>query len=145
MSGGDRPVLVVDLRRRALEADRRALEGGPAPATPADEPLGRGETVDLVALLHDGAEEPLLLPIEPTADRALLDALARLLRFAVLRGERIPKVATDYGSEHERRLAFERRLPAWAYEGIEEAALRSVPRAVRAVLARRPRGPADRP
>lgn len=144
MSEADRPVLVVDLRGPALEEDRRALEGGRPPETPPDEPLRGGERVDLVALLHDGSERPLLLAIGPTADRTYLDAVARLLRFAVLRGERIPKVAADWGSEYERRLAFERRLPEWAYIGLADGDLRDVPPAVRKVLGPRPRGDADR-
>jgi hypothetical protein len=114
----DRPVLVVDLRKEALAADRAAIEGEPAPASPPDEPLADEETIDTVAVLHDESE-PLLLPIEPTRDRRYLDALARLFRFAVLRGERIPETAVRYGTEYERTLAFARRLPAWAYDGIE--------------------------
>lgn len=106
----DRPVLVVDLRTASMR------EGG---ALPADEALGEDETIDVVALLHDGSDAPLLLPIEPTRDRRLLDAIARLMRFAVERGERIPGAAIRYGSEYERTLAFERRLPAWAYDGID--------------------------
>lgn len=116
-SSDDRPVLVVDLRASSLAEDRAAGDG--APALPPDEPLEDGETIDLVALLHDGSDAPLLLAIEPTRDRRLLDALARLMRFAALRGERIPRVAVRYGSEYERTLAFERRLPAWAYDGID--------------------------
>lgn len=104
----DRPVWVVDLRT--------ARDTGASP--PMDEPLDPGESVELVAILHDGSPAPLLLPIEPTRDRRLLDAIARLVRFAVARGERIPAVAVRYGDEYERALAFERRLPRWAYEGV---------------------------
>lgn len=116
MRSEDRPVLVVDLRSRALDEDR-AGEGGAS--LPPDAPLEPDETIDTVALLHDGSDAPLLLPIAPTRDRRFLDALARLMRFAVLRGERIPRVAVLYGSEYERSLAFERRLPAWAERGID--------------------------
>lgn len=115
----DEPVLVIDLRSATLAADRDALGGSPAPDVPDDEPLTEDETIAHVALLHDASDAPLLLPIEPTRDRRWLDALARLIRFAVLRGERVPSVAVRYGTEYERSLAFERRLPRWAYEGID--------------------------
>lgn len=116
----DEPVLVIDLRSAALAADRDALASSArAPNVPDDEPLEEGETIARVALLHDASDAPLLLPIEPTRDRRWLDALARLIRFAVLRGERVPSAAVRYGTEYERSLAFERRLPRWAYEGID--------------------------
>jgi len=104
----DPAVWVVDLRT--------ARDTDVAPT--ADEPLEPSETIELVAIIHDASETPLLLPIEPTHDRRLLDAIARLVRFAVARGERIPAVAIRYGDEYERALAFERRLPRWAYEGV---------------------------
>ncbi|HJL20041.1 MAG TPA: hypothetical protein RMH99_30530 [Sandaracinaceae bacterium LLY-WYZ-13_1] len=136
----DPPVLVVDLRSEALGEDRRALgEDRAAPAPPPDAPLEASETVDRVALLHDGDDEPLLLPIEPTRDRAELDALARLIRFAVVRGERIPTVAHAYGGERERRLLFERRLPGWALDGLAPADLAKLPAALRRALGPPPR------
>lgn len=133
----DAPVLVVDLRERARADDRAALGGAPPPL-PADEPLEAHERVDTVAVLHDGSDEPLLLAIEPTRDRGELDAIARILRFAVLHGARMPEVAVTHGGEQERSMAFERRLPRWAYEGIDRRRARALPPALRAVLA--PRG-----
>lgn len=118
MNDLDRPVLVVDLRAPSLAEDR---EEARAPALPEDETIEEGESIDAVALLHDASDAPLVLAIEPTRDRRLLDALARLMRFAVVRGERIPTVAVRYGSEYERSLVFERRLPPWAYDGIDAA------------------------
>lgn len=141
----DRPALVVDVRTPALDADRRASASGePQRASPADVELVEDEAIDVIAVLHDGSDAPLLLPIAPTRDRAWLDAVARILRFAVLRGERMPTVATAYGGALERRLAFGRRLPAWAYEGIDDTALRRAPPALRRVLAPSDRGWADR-
>lgn len=99
--------------------DLRTSRGAGA-AQPIDDALDPSETIELVAILHDESPAPLLLPIEPTRDRRLLDAIARLVRFAVARGERIPAVAIRYGDEYERALAFERRLPRWAYEGVAD-------------------------
>jgi hypothetical protein len=116
----NRPVWVVDL----------STDGGSAPPTPEDA-LAPGEMIELVAVLHDELDAPLLLPIAPTLDLRLLDAIARLLRFAVEHGERIPAVAVRYGSEYERALAFEKRLPRWAYEGTDR---RDLPSALARVL-----------
>jgi hypothetical protein len=116
----DRAVFVVDLRSETLREDREALDRRVELTAPEDE-LALDEPIDTLALLHDGTDEPLLLSITPTRDRDELDAIARLMRFAVLRGERMAKVAIEYGGELERRLAFERRLPAWAYDGIDAA------------------------
>jgi hypothetical protein len=123
----DRPVWVVDLRTQP--------EGASAAPT-RDEALGPSEAIELVAILHHESEAPLLLPIEPTRDRRLLDAIARLLRFAVARGERIPAVAIRYGDGYERALAFERRLPRWAYEGVDA---RDLPSELERALGRRSR------
>lgn len=138
MSDLDPPALVVDLRARALARDRAALEEREeAPPLPTDEPLEAHEVVAWIAVLHDASDEPLLLPIEPTRDRRRLDAVARLLRFAVMRGERMPEVAVRYGEEYERRLAFERRLPAWAYDGVDPRVARALPEPLRRVLSAR--------
>lgn len=87
-----------------------------------------------MALLIDGVEEPLLLPIAPTTDALLLDALGRLVRLAAVAGERVPFVATEYGGELERRLAFERRLPGWVYRGLPPELARHLPPQLRSVL-----------
>jgi len=109
----DRPVFVIDLRD--LEADRAAL-GAPAPrALPSVD-----EAVRDVALLVEGAD-PILLPIAPTDDARLLDALARLVRFAVLRQRPVAEIAARYGGDYERDLVEARRLPAWALDGVDEA------------------------
>lgn len=126
-SGGeplDPPVWVVDLRTHAGGTDEASAVTSLAPE----------ENVALVAVLHDELAEPLLLPIEPTRDLRRLDAIGRLFRFAVERGERIPAVAVRYGEPYERALAFERRLPRWAYEGVET---RELPAALARVLSPR--------
>jgi len=130
----DRPVFVVDLRAAAMEesaaevVDRRDEDG---PRSLPEPPL---LPIDQVALLVDGRDEPVLLSVEPTRDVELLDALARLLRIALLSGERVPAVAVEYGDELERRLAFERRLPAWVYDGVRPAVALRLPAALRSVL-----------
>ncbi len=107
----DRPVFVIDLRD--LEADRAAL-GAPAPrALPSMD-----EAVRDVALLVEGAD-PILLPIAPTDDARLLDALARLVRFAVLRQRPVAEIAARYGGDYERQLVRESRLPGWALDGVD--------------------------
>jgi hypothetical protein len=132
----DRPVFVVDLREEALRDDRLALaEGSMAPPLPADEQTEM--PIDTLAVLHDGSDEPLLLPLLRTRDREELDAIARMLRFAVLLGERIEKVAAEYGGPRERRLLFERRLPPWVYDGIDAPSAMGLRRHRRAELAAR--------
>lgn len=135
----DRPVLVVDLRSDALAEDRAALDAGEPPPLPADAPLDEHEEVSLLAILHDGSDEPLLLPLPRTRDRRRLDAIARLLRFAVLHRTSIPEAAIVHGDTLERRLAFARELPAWAYDGIDPRDAKRLPAALRRVLERRAR------
>jgi hypothetical protein len=103
----DRPVLVIDLRETLAAAAQ----------SPPDEVID--EPVELCAIVHDALPEPLVLPLPSGLDREELDAIARLVRFAVERRERIPNVAIAHGGELERRLAFERRLPKWAYDGLD--------------------------
>ncbi len=135
----DEPVFVVDLTPEEL--DRTAAEirrGGDAPRPGRILPEPPDRPIEWLALVTGAEEDPLLLPLEPTRDVVLLDALARLIRIAVLSGERIPAVAINYGDRLERILAFERRLPRWAYEGIDPADAAALPREIRAVLVRSP-------
>lgn len=99
----DEPVFVIDLRLPT------SGEGADA-ATP----LETDEAIALVAILDEG--EPRLFRIEPTHDGRYLDALARLIRFAHARGESVRAIAERYGTEYERALLFEGRIPAWAME-----------------------------
>jgi hypothetical protein len=135
MRADEELVFVVDLTTREIESLARDIErGGPetSPRTARrDEP---SRPIRRLALLLDTWEEPLLLPVEPTRDAKLLDALARLLRIAVLAGERVPTVAIDYGEEYERTLAFERRLPDWVYSGVDARTAARLPPRVRLVL-----------
>ena len=127
-------VYVVDLTTTELERaeeeihSKRQLEPPPLPEEPPRE-------IEILALLIDGREEPLFLPIEPTRDVLYLDALARLLRIAALAGETLSSVAINYGEAFERSLAFERRLPTWAYDGVDRDVAVTLPRELQLVLA----------
>lgn len=121
-----------EMARAALDVEAAAETKGDVASQPLPEPPPHD--VRHVALLLDDREEPLVLPIAPTRDVVLLDALARLLRIAVLAGERVPAVAIEYGEELERRLAFERKLPDWVYEGVEPDVAAELPVEVRRVL-----------
>jgi hypothetical protein len=135
------PVFAVDLTKGELARCVEEIEEDTvAPTAPRRLPEPPERPIRWMALIYDEAEDPLLLPIEPTRDVCLLDALARLLRIAVLSGERISSVAINYGEELERTLAFERRLPAWAYEGIEARRASHLPEPLRTVL-----GPLTKP
>jgi hypothetical protein len=138
----EEPVFVIDLTDEAMAECERdvaaaAEEDAPrGPERPLPAPPEGGEAITRVALLLEGEEAPLLLPVEPTRDMILLDALARLLRVAVLAGERVPSVAIEHGDALERRLAFERRLPRWVYEGLPSHLERRLPPKIRRVLSR---------
>jgi hypothetical protein len=131
----EEPVFVIDLTAGAIEeAAARSSETTERAPPPSALPERPAKPIGQVALLIDGWPEPLVLALAPTSEVELLDALGRLLKIAVLSGERVPAVAVNYGDELERRLAFERRLPEWVYEGIDEGIARKLPPAVRKVL-----------
>jgi hypothetical protein len=135
----DEPVFVIDLTRAAIDrAARKAAEPGPARPRPLPEAPTR--PIERIALLLDGWQEPLLLPVAPTADVVLLDALGRLLTIGVLAGERVSVVAVEHGGELERSLVFRRRLPDWALDGVEPRVAARLPEAVERVLGPRPPG-----
>jgi hypothetical protein len=132
----DEPVFVVDLtdaEMRQCEAELALLaEGGRPPVrTLPDEPP---TPIRWLALVIEGRDAPLLLPLEPTRDVVFLDALARIIRIAVLSGERLPTVAIEHGGDLERSLSFGRELPGWAYEGIDPAIAAGLPHPLRVVL-----------
>jgi hypothetical protein len=135
VSGADEPVFVIDLRGSTMREVRREVAAARAGAfVPRLLPAPPDEPVRLVALLVDGRAEPVLLPITPTRDIALLDALARLVRFAVLEGLRPAEVARRYGGPLERSLADDGRLPAWAAGDLDAALLGALPKEVQRAL-----------
>lgn len=130
-------VYVIDLtleeRNRLaqqVDQDGKAIEESPKTelAQPPERPIR------YIALLTEAQEDPILLPIEPTKDVRYLDALARLLRIGDLAGETIPSVAINYGDVYERKLAFERKLPDWAYSGVDSELLAQLPASLKRVL-----------
>jgi hypothetical protein len=127
-------VFVVDLTTAEIDRVSQEIEAGGARPGPPPLPPAPASPVARLALLIDGWDEPLLLPVEPTRDVAWLDAVARMLRIAVLAGERVPAVAVNYGDVPERALAFERRLPEWAYLGVDEEISARLPTELRVVL-----------
>jgi hypothetical protein len=134
-------VFVVDLRAPAMaEVAQLVAHGEASDAAPAGRSLPEvpSQPISHLALLMEGRQELLFLPLEPTQDVEYLDTLARLLRIAVLSGKRIPTVAVEYGEEQERELAFSRRLPHWAYHGVPEALAASLPAELEVVLGPRP-------
>ncbi len=133
----DEPVFVIDMTEREMAPARAAFfeRRSDDPAAPAALPPTPPSPISTVALILDGWNDPLLLPIEPTEDVVLLDALARLLRTAVLVKQRVPAVAVEYGDELERRLLFERRLPTWLVSGVDDNVAARLPSEIARVLA----------
>ena len=130
----DELVFAIDLTDAGLAELSSVVSGAAEPREPPPLPDPPAAPIRTVALLFEAGEDPLLLPVEPTRDVAALDALGRLLKVAVLSGRRLPAVAAEHGEELERRLAFERRLPRWVYDGLEPRLADRLPARVRAVL-----------
>jgi hypothetical protein len=130
----DAPVFVIDLthaeRARTAREVRAAMGGEFVPRVlpqPPDEP------VRWVALLLD-AGEPVLLPIAPTRDVRLLDALARLVRFALLQELTGAEVAARHGEVYEQELLARGALPGWTRGELDPEAARRLPPDVRRAL-----------
>jgi hypothetical protein len=132
-NAGEALVYVVDLRARAIDEAARVSRDEPAGPPPSPPPSPASD-VRAVALLLDGRNEPLVVDVPPTRDGRLLDALGRLLKIAVLAGERVPSVAVTYGEEYERTLVFERRLPRWVFDGLDGRTADALPPEIRRVL-----------
>lgn len=71
-----------------------------------------------IALIFDRNADPVLLAIDPTEDLRMLDALARLMRFALLTERSIATLATEFGDVEMKRMFFARRFPRFVYRGI---------------------------
>lgn len=108
----DELVYAIDLRRDALGDVERDLRSGDRTSPPA--PPSPARPLRFVALLVDGRDEPVLLPIAPTRDGRFLDALARLIRVAVVLQQPVPEVARLYGAPYEQDLVARGLLPEWA-------------------------------
>lgn len=124
-------VFVIDLRAAAMDEVAREVDAALAGAfVPRVLPEIPTEPIGCVALLVDDGD-PVALPIEPTDDVRWLDALARLVRFAVLRGETVSAIAKRYGGPYERAMS----LPGWARGELDAARAERLPDAVRRALA----------
>lgn len=139
----DDPVFVIELTPAALERCRQELAGeaqgsGGSPGAPDPHPPER--PIRAIALIVEEEGDPLLLSIEPTRDAEGLDAAARLVRAAVVTGCSVAELATDFGDARLRELYFQRRLPAFIYEGISAELARQLPPRVRTTLAGPRRG-----
>src|SRR5512138_3908787 len=89
------PVFVVDLTPRTMDACRAELAASPGAADAAPAGAVRGEEehpgpperpIRAVALVFTWEGDPVLLNIRPTLDTQMLDAMARLIRMALLTG-----------------------------------------------------------
>jgi hypothetical protein len=135
------PVFVVDLTPRTMEACRTDLAGpapGGDPATaPAPAPASR--PIRAVALVFTWEGDPVLLSIQPTADTEMLEAMARLLRMAMLTRRSVASLVTEAGGEHLKRLYFSRKLPRFIYDGVPAPVRHRIPMELQEALGRRRR------
>lgn len=132
----EEPVFVIDLRAPVMREVAQEIEAASAGAfVPRVMPPPPERDLRCVALIVDGPGDPILLPIAPTRDVRLLDALARLVRFAVVREMPVRDVATRYGDAYERGLVERRELPAWAIDGVDASMVHALPADVRRALA----------
>lgn len=136
------PVFVVDLTPETMERCRDELSaalaardeqppGAAAPPSPPRLPLRA------IALLFARDEDPVLLSIRPTLDTAMLDAVARLIRGALLTGRTVANLVTEVGDAELKRLYFARALPRFIYDGVPAPVRHRVPEALRSALGHR--------
>jgi hypothetical protein len=127
----DEPVFIIDLTEATMAEARTDFEdpapeaGGSPRALPSI-----AEPIRSVALVFDGQVDPVLLGVESTEDAVMLDALARLLRSALITGRSLASLAVDHGDELLRRLYFQRSLPRFVYDGIPSTVRHRVPEAL---------------
>ena len=82
----------------------------------------------------------MLVPIPPTRDTSMLDALARLLRTCMLTGKRVGELVADHGDPMMRQLYAAGSFPPFVYLGFDSDSewLARLPPALRRAV-----GPAD--
>ncbi len=135
------PVFVVDLTPEALAECQQELEGAldgssePAPEKKAKTSFSHAP-LQAVALVFNWDDGPLLIAIEPTQNRQMLDALARLLRIGLLKGIPLSTLALDFGDDDLKRLYFSRELPGFVYGALEAEVWERLPAPFRAILPR---------
>jgi hypothetical protein len=138
------PVFVVDLSPEVMVGCRAAFEAGAAPtlaAEPALAPASPPERpIRAIALLFARDADPVLLSIRPTLDTSMLDAVARLIRAALLTSRSVASLVTEAGDDRIKRLYFSRTLPRFIYDGVPAPVRHRIPPTLQAALGhRRPR------
>lgn len=135
------PVFVVDLTPQTMDAcasdfavrlsspDDAALAQRQAalPATPQ-------RPIRAVALIFAWEKDPVLLNIQPTQDTEMLDAVARLIRTAMLTQRSVGAIVTEHGDDQLKRLYFSRRMPRFIYEGIPAPVRHRIPNELQRAL-----------
>jgi hypothetical protein len=123
------PVFVVDLTPQTMNTCRADFGLGSPPnvevATVVPDPPER--PVRALALVFAWEEDPVLLSIQPTLDTEMLDAVARLIRAALITRRSIAHLVTEHGDDEMKRLYFSRRLPRFIYDGIPAPVRHRVP------------------
>lgn len=127
----EEPVFVVDLTPATMEACRVDFASPDLVVSETRDSPGRATTalvrrripgadrpIRAIALVFSWAADPVLLAIRPTRDTVMLDALARLLRTALLTGESLAHLATEHGDDQMRRMYFAKQFPRFVYRGI---------------------------
>jgi hypothetical protein len=136
------PVFVVDLTPRTMEACRADL-AGPAPGAggdPATAPApSPSRPIRAVALVFAWEGDPVLLPIQPTVDTEMLEAMARLIRMAMLTRRSVANLVTEAGDEPLKRLYFSRKLPRFIYDGVPAPVRHRIPTELQEALGKRRR------
>ena len=126
------PVFVVDFSEETMRAcaadfmaptEDVATEEKPPPRAPE-------KSIRAIALVFDWQDDPVLLAINPTKDTAMLDALARLLRGAIITGASVSHLATEYGDDTMKRMYFAKRFPRFVYRGIPATVRPRLPEAL---------------
>lgn len=137
------PVFVVDLTPRTMEACRADLAspapgaGGDPAAAPAPGPASR--PIRAIALVFTWEGDPVLLSIQPTVDTEMLEAVARLIRMAMLTRRSVASLVTDAGDEQLKRLYFSRKLPRFIYDGVPAPVRHRIPTELQEALGHRRR------
>lgn len=134
------PVFVVDLTPRTMEGCRAALESaGPSSWRPDRPPPSPRAPIRAVALVFTWEGDPVLLSIQPTRDTTMLDAVARLIRMALLTHRSVASLVIEAGDNELKRLYFSRRLPRFIYDGVPAPVRHRVPSELVGALGRRRR------
>jgi hypothetical protein len=121
------PVFVVDLTPQTMNVCRVEFERGRPESEPAAPRVVPERPIRAIALVFAWEEDPVLLSIQPTTDLGMLDAVARLIRTAMLTRRTIATLVTDFGDDDLKRRYFARGLPRFVYDGIPAPVRHRIP------------------